>query len=142
VVTVTNGSITLDRCYGVIHVGLPITSDLETLNIDSVNTETISDKKNLITKLTVFVEDSRGIWAGSEPPPDETTDFLGGLTEFKIRNFEGYDEPTDLATGTVDVIVQSNWNNNGRIFIRQTDPLPLAVLAVVPSGLFPFRGGN
>ena len=142
VVTVTNGTINLDRCYGLIHVGLPITADLETLNIDSAQSETISDKKNLITKLTIFVEDSRGIWAGSAPPPDEATDFLGGLTELKIRNFEGYNSPTDLATGTVDVVIQGHWNSNGRIFIRQTDPLPLSVLAVAPSGLYPFSGGG
>lgn len=141
-ITVTNGSITLDRCYGVIHIGLPITADIETLNIDSAQTETLSDKKMLINKLTVFVEDSRGIWAGSEPPPDEATDFLGGLTELKLRNFEGYNSPTDLATGTVDVVIQSHWNSNGRIFIRQTDPLPLSVLAIAPSGLYPFRGGG
>lgn len=141
-VSVENGSITLSRCYSVIHIGLPITSDLETLNIDTANGETISDKKNLVQKVTIFVENSRGIWAGSSPPPDEATDFLGGLSEVKVRSFEGYDSPVDLVTGTMDVIIQSHWNSNGRVFIRQTDPVPLSVLAIVPAGSFPFRGGG
>lgn len=141
-VTVTNGTISLDRCYGVIHIGIPITSDIETLNIDSAQTETLSDKKMLVNKVTLFVEETRGVWAGTTPPPDEATDFLGGLTEFKLRNFEGYNEPTDLSTGTIDVVTQSEWNANGRVFIRQTDPLPVSVLAIAPSGLYPFRTGG
>lgn len=142
VITVANGSVTLPRSYSVIHIGLPITSDIETLNIDTANGETISDKKNIVQKVTLFVENSRGIWAGSSPPADESSDFLGGLSEVKVRSFEGYDSPVDLVTGTLDVIIQSHWNSNGRVFIRQTDPVPLSVLAVVPAGSFPFRGGG
>jgi Ubiquitin-activating enzyme E1 FCCH domain len=138
--TVSDGTLTLDKPYAVIHVGLPYTSDIETLNIDTAQGETISDKNKLVNKVTLFVEDSRGVWIGPKPPPDEATDFLGGLTEVKVRNDEGYDDPVSLRTGTIDVNIQSEWNSNGRIFIRQTDPLPLSVLAVVPAGLFPFRG--
>lgn len=137
--TVTNGAIALDKCYGVIHAGLPYTSDIETLNIDSAQGETIADKKQIVTKVTLFVEDSRGVWIGAKPPEDEATDFLGGLTEVKVRNDEGYDEPVALKTGTIDVNIRSEWNSNGRVFIRQTDPIPVAVLAVLPAGLFPFR---
>jgi hypothetical protein len=138
--TVTDGILTLDKPYAVIHIGLPYTSDIETLNIDTAQGETISDKSKLVTKVTLFVEDSRGVWVGPKPPVDEATDFLSGLTEVKVRNDEGYDEPVDLRTGTIDVNIQSEWNSNGRVFIRQTDPLPLSVLAVAPAGLYPFRG--
>jgi hypothetical protein len=139
VVTVTNGAISLDKPYAVINVGLPYTSDIETLNVDTASGETIVDKKQLVSKVTLFVEDSRGVWVGGKPPTDEAVDFLEGLTEVKVRNDEGYDEPVALRTGTIDVNIKSEWNSNGRIFIRQTDPLPLAVLAVAPAGLFPFR---
>ena len=138
--TVSNGALTLDKPYAVIHIGLPYTSDVETLNIDTAQGETISDKNKLVSKVTLFVEDSRGVWVGPKPPPDEATDFLGGLTEVKVRNDEGYDDPVELRTGTIDVNIQSEWNNNGRIFVRQTDPLPLSVLAIAPAGLYPFRG--
>jgi hypothetical protein len=139
-VTVSSGSITLDDCYGVIHIGIPITADLETLNIDNPNGETISDKKQIINKLSLFVEASRGIWAGSEEP-DETVGFLDGLNEYKLRGFESYDEPVELKTEVVEVDLQSHWNSNGRVFIRQTDPVPLTILAVLPAGKFPIRGG-
>ena len=139
-VTVTSGSITLDDCYGVIYIGIPITADIETLNIDNPSGETIADKKQIINKVALFVEASRGIWVGSEPPTDEDDDFLGGLNEVKVRENESYDSPVELKTEVVDVDIQSHWNSNGRVFIRQTDPVPLTVLAVFPAGEIPFRG--
>lgn len=148
VVTIANGSATLDQPYVKIHAGLPYVSDLQTLDIDSTDSETMADKKILITKVTLVVESSRGIWVGGSVPH---TTFVGGveaasdttlgptLTELKLRDDEDYDEPTDLVTGPVDVNIQSQWTKGGRIFVRQTDPLPLAVLAAMPSGMIPFR---
>lgn len=34
--------------------------------------------------------------------------------------------------------IKSEWNSNGRVFMRQVDPLPSSILAVVPTGLVPF----
>lgn len=139
--TVTNGAITLDKPYAVIHVGLPYLSDIETLNIDTAQGETLADKKSIVQKVTLHVESSRGIWVGAKPPLDDDDDPLEELVEVKIRSDEDYDSPVDLETGTVDVIIQPEWNSNGRVFVRQTDPLPLAVLAISPAGMFPFRRG-
>ena len=141
---VASGAVTLDRPHAVIHVGLPITADLETLNIDNASGETLADKKQLISRATIFVETSRGIWVGPMPPEDDTLnddeDPLYGLREAKVRNAEGYDSPVDLKTDTVQVNFENAWNSHGRIFIRQVDPLPLAVLTVIPAG-FTFQGG-
>lgn len=135
--TVANGVVTLDKPYAVIHVGLPITADLETLNLDTANAETMVDKNKLMSKVTLFVEESRGGWVGQEAPEDEDTDFLGGLTEVKVRDDEDYDDPVELRTGTMDVNIQATWNDNGRVFIRQTDPVPMSVLAIAPAGYVP-----
>lgn len=135
--TVTNGRVTLDKCYAVIHVGLPITADLETLNLDTAQAQTMVDKNKLMSKATLFVEESRGGWVGQTSPPDEDTDFLGGLTEIKVRNDESYDDPVELRTGTMDVIIEATWDDNGRVFIRQTDPVPMSVLAIAPAGFVP-----
>lgn len=139
-VEITNGSATLDKQYSVIHVGLPYLSDLETLNIDTVNGETISDKKMIVSRVSIFTEKSRGIWVGAEPPEDDDTDPLENLVEIKIRNAEGMDDPVELKSEVVDVNIQPHWNSNGRIFIRQVDPVPLTILSIMPAGLFPFRG--
>jgi len=139
-VTVNAGTAVLDRPYAVIHVGMPYLSDMETLDVDTAQGETIVDKRKLVTKVTAFVDESRGLWVGGKPPSDDDTDPLEDLTELKIREDETTDEPVKLATGTVDVNISGEWNSNGRVFIRQVDPVPLAVLSVAPAGLFPFRG--
>jgi hypothetical protein len=140
-VTVANGTATLDHPYAVVHVGLPYVSDLETLDIDTPGGETMADKKKLVSGLTVFVESSRGGWAGTEPPLDDTVDPLENLTEFKTREAEDYDSPPELETGTIDVNIRSGWNSHGRLFLRQVDPLPISVLAVAPTGILPFGRG-
>lgn len=141
VITVEDGSITLDRPYGVYHIGLPYLVDLESLNVDTPQGETLMDKKMIVGSVNLKVEKSRGIWIGTKPPSDDDTDPLEGLYELKARDTENYDDPNNLITDTVNVITESQWNNNGRVFIRQVDPVPLTVLAIAPDGLFPFRGG-
>lgn len=134
--TVTNGSLTLDKCYSVIYVGLPYVSDVETLDVDTAEGETAADKRINVTRVTVHLEKSVGVFVGRQAPTG--TDLLEGLNELKIRSDEGYDEPTDFVTGKSEINIESNWNSNGRIFIRQVDPLPMSVLAVCPAGFFPF----
>jgi len=133
VITVASGLITLDKPYVVIHVGLPITAEIETLDIDTTQRESIADKKKLITKVALIVEKTRGLWAGGE-----ATD-LSDLTEYKLRDSEGYEDPPDLKTGTIDVNIQPQWNSSGRIIIRQIDPVPATILAAIPIGMVPFR---
>ena len=140
-VTVQNGQVSLDKAYGVIHVGLPYTSDMETLDIDSTQSETLADKYKNTKNVTMFVEESRGVFVGPKPPSDDDTDPLEDLVEMKLRNSESYDKPVKLETGTIDVNIKPEWNSNGRIFVRQVDPIPLSVLAVAPAGEYPFRGG-
>lgn len=123
--TVSSGKVTLEKPYSVIHIGLPITADLETLNIDIQGVSSMADKKKNVQKLTMFVESSRGIFAGVD---------ADNLTELKIRSDENYDEPVSLATGTVDINIKPEWNSSGKIMIRQTEPLPLSVLSIIPSG--------
>mgnify|MGYP003145735564 CR=1 FL=1 len=137
VVTVSNGQITMDKAYGVIHIGLPITCDIETLDIDTFESETLVDKKKRINRITMFVESSRGLWAGNEGPGSDSS--LANLNELKIRSDEDYDDPVALQTGAVDLTIGPEWTDGGRVFIRQTDPLPLTILSISPAGLMPFR---
>lgn len=122
-----DGAVTLTRPYSIIHAGLPITAQIETLDIDSAEDPGLVGQQKNITELKVMVEASRGIWAG----PDTSH-----LREYKQRSTEGYGEPISVYTGIVKINLQSTWNSNGRIFIQQADPLPLSILSVIPSGYF------
>ena len=124
--TVTNGTVTLDDPHSVIHIGLPITADLETLPLDSLQSETMSDKKKHVSHLMMSVEETMGLFVG----PD--TD---NLTELKQRDFANMpDDVIVLITGVAELNIDSNWNDTGALIIRQIDPVPASVLAVTPSG--------
>jgi hypothetical protein len=142
-ITVENGQITLDSYYAVIRVGLPITCDLETLDIDMAQGESIIDKKKLIGKVTVMCEKSRGIFAGTVEPAGDLIPADGSLRELKIRGAanETMDQPVALLTGPAEVIPQTAWNFNGRVFVRQSDPVPLTILEIAPAGYLPIAKG-
>jgi hypothetical protein len=125
---VTGGAVTLPHPRSLIFGGLPITADLETLDIDTADGEPLTDRYKNVQAVDMVVEASRGVKAG----PNENE-----LYEYKQREFEDMGEPVQPLTGSLTINIESQWNSNGRIFIRQTDPLPLAVLSVVPSGLIP-----
>lgn len=129
--TVTNGSITLNEFFVVIHVGLPITADFQTLNIDTIDGETMIDKKINIQKVTLFLNKTRGLFAGK----DEN----GDLQEIKMREEEDYDKPNSLKNGPADVTIESDWNSTGSVFVRQIDPIPANILSIHPSGYIPKR---
>jgi len=139
IVTVASGVAELDKPYVVVHAGLPITADIETLDIDNPNGETVADKKKLVSDVTIYVEASRGIFVGAAPPSDDAVDPLEGLFEYKGRNDELMSDPIALKTGQININVKSQYNSNGRIFIRQVDPLPLLVSAIMPSTMAAFK---
>lgn len=120
---VSSGEVTLESPGAVVHIGMPITAEFETLDVNISGQETLLDKKQLIPTVTLVVNASRGIWATTPG---------GKWYEYPQREFEFYDDPVNDATGKVEVKLDSNWDKNGRVKIRQLDPLPLSVLAVIP----------
>jgi len=120
---VIGGAVVLQEAAGVAHIGLPYKSDMETLDLELKNgNETVLDKKIAVTSLTVLVEESRGIFAGKDK---------NSLYEAKTDR-ETYEQPLNSITGQVEINVSNDWQGKGRVFIRQSDPLPLSVLAVIP----------
>ena len=103
-VTVSGGSITLDKHYVVIHVGLPYTSDIETLDIDTPQGESLVDKAKRVNEVNMFVEKSRGIWAGPKPPSDDSVDPLEDL--FELKN-DDISVPTQISS-TQPLLIPEN----------------------------------
>ena len=124
---VTAGAITLQSYAGIVHAGPPYVSDRETLQIELRNAaETTRNKKNAGTSPPMAVAESRGIFAGSDKHH---------LYEHKPKR-ETYELPIELLTGQAEIPISNDWTGKGRIFIRQADPLPLTVLAVIPEVTF------
>lgn len=134
-VTVEEGTITLDQCYGVIHIGLPYITDLETLDIDTSRSGRDANASQLISEVAVRVFESMGFWAGEKAPSDDDVDPLEGLYESKIRDEETWDQSIELNSEVQTVNIQSTYNKNGRVFLRNIDPVPFTVLSIRPTGI-------
>ncbi len=138
--TVTNGAITLDQPHSVIQVGLPYISDIETLDIDTPGGSSASGKKMIVQEVSMQVEKSRGIWMGPNPPTDDDDDPLENLIEIKVADTENMDKPVALASEKLTDKIMGRFSQGGRTFIRQVDPLPMAIMSYHPTGFFPFGG--
>lgn len=123
VITVASGAITLTDAASVVHVGLPYLSDIETLDIDTPQGRSAKETKMNINRVNLFVEETQGLWAGQSEPAAVTD----GLQRFE------YDDDS-LVTDAIKVNIESTWNSNGRIFVRQVDPKPVTILAAIPQG--------
>lgn len=137
-VTVVDGVATLDEPYVRIRVGLPYIGDFETLDIDTPSGPSLKEERMAITRVGLFVMASRGIFAGRTFPTG--ADAIDGLLEYKLRDIDALEVPVALTTGYVYVNVQGKWDDNGRIVVRQVDPVPLTILAAMPMGFIPGQG--
>ena len=119
---VTGGSITLDNEASVVHVGLPITADLQTLPIAApIDNGYGQGRFKNVNKAWLRVFRSSGIFLG--PDADK-------LTEAKQRTTEPYGAPPALKSEEIQVMLTPSWADSGQVFVRQSDPLPLTVVSL------------
>lgn len=125
--TVSGGSITLDDYYSVIHVGLGYNSDLQPMRIEAgAAYGTAQGKMKRVNKVGLRVYKSLGCRVGSSE-----SDLTPNLAFRKKSAVMG--APPPLLTGDVeDTFLPSGWGRDGDVFIRQDQPLPLNVVAIMP----------
>ena len=124
--TVTNGTVTLPAAASVVALGLPYSAEIETLALDVGAVQglgTVQGRLKTVAALTVRVEQSRGMFLG----PNRNR-----MREWKQRSNEPYGTPIALFTGDFEQTLDADWNTNGNVVIQQNDPLPMAVLAIMP----------
>jgi hypothetical protein len=123
---VASGALDLGDNHGsVIHVGLPITADLETLDYEDAQGETRGGKVVRVEGVTLLVEDTRGLKVGRDE---------NNLTEFRERDDEDWDEAVLPYTGQISARIEGRWTGHGRVLIRQSDPLPASINAIIRHG--------
>lgn len=128
--TVAAGAVTLPAARSVVHIGLPYISDMETLDLDTPSGRSLKTRKMLVNRVYLYVEETQGVWAGIAAPSDDAVDPLEGLAEYT------YDDSA-LVTDAIEVNIETSWNSNGRIFVRQVSPQPVTILAAIPEGKLP-----
>ncbi|MHA0354582.1 phage tail protein [Bordetella bronchiseptica] len=116
------GAIDLDVQARTVHVGLPITADLQTLPVTMQLDDSFGQGRvKNINKLWLRVHRSSGIFAG--PRAD-------ALTEVKQRTSEPYGSPPALKSEEIPLVLSPKWGDSGQLFVRQADPLPLTVVSM------------
>jgi hypothetical protein len=123
--TVSSGSITLERSASKVKVGLSYTSLLQTMRIDAGGENgTSQSKTKRIYEITARLYESIGVEVG----PD-----LNNMERIPFRSSaNAMNSGINVFTGDKEIEFRGNYETDGFIFVRQTQPLPLTILSLYP----------
>ncbi len=123
--TVTDGAITLDRASKNLKIGLAFTSLLQTMRLDAGSQDgTSQGKTKRIYDITVRMYESIGIEVGPN---------LSDMERIPFRSSANLmDEGIPPFTGDKEIEFRGNYETDGFIFVRQTQPLPFTILSLYP----------
>ena len=123
--TVSSGSITLDRSSTKVKVGLSYTSLLQTMRLDAGSQDgTSQGRTKRIFDVTIRMYESIGVEVG----PD-----LSNMERIPFRSSaDAMDSGLGVFTGDKEVEFRGNYETDGFVFVRQTQPLPLTILSLYP----------
>ena len=123
--TVASGSITLDRSATDVKIGLAYKSILQTMRLDAGSQNgTSQGKTKRIYEITIRLYESIGVEVGES---------LDNMERIPFRtSSDPMDEGIPVFTGDKAVEFRGNYDTDGFIFVRQTQPLPLTILSLYP----------
>ncbi|MBH1476992.1 hypothetical protein I5U59_09270 [Stenotrophomonas maltophilia] len=122
---VVSGKVQLQRPGGVVHIGLPYTAHIETLEVNASGGEPLRPMNKLTFEVALLVRNTRGVFVGTE---------LDTLDPIAQREFEDYDEPTNAYTGVLRKNMSCAWGRDrGKFHIVSDDPLPMEILSLMPN---------
>ena len=120
---VTSGAITLNDYASRIHVGLPYTSTMETLNIDyPLQDGTAQGRKRRIVDVKLMLEDTKGGTVGVNDNDMQDITYTSTL---------GLNTTEALYTGQKHIIPANKHSEEAHVIVKQTYPLPITVLAIM-----------
>jgi len=121
---VSGGVVTLDRSASTVHVGYSYDSKMQTLRLEAGADDGVSQGKiKRIHGVTVRFIDT----VGAEVGPDESN-----LDRIPFRDSSmAMDEAVPMFDGDKEITFPSGYDNDARVFVRQTQPLPMTILAVM-----------
>lgn len=122
--TVSGGSITLDRSASKVHVGYSYNSLVETLRLEAGAEDGIAQGKiKRIHGITARFLDT----VGAELGPD-----TNNLDRLPFRDSSmAMDTAVPLFNGDKEIFFPSGYENDAQVVIRQSQPLPMTIVAVM-----------
>lgn len=148
-IVIASGQAVIPDPGNVVHIGLPYTAEIETLDMAQPQGQTKAKSVN-IPRVFITVEESRAIYVATNnygnTSRNATTNISAKLAADKFRETQallrdvaimGHDGPIPAQTGVFEVNTNSAWSKTGRICIRQPYPLPITINGItsdVPFG--------
>ena len=135
--TVSQGEITLpnDMRGAIVHIGRPRTSDIETLSIDTVEQRPVHNESGTTNKVYIKTHNSRGLYVANKFPADDKVAGMQALDSYVIDYADDdpilanrYDQPQSRK---YEVTTPGDWQGNGKVCIRQVDPIHFEILSIV-----------
>ena len=122
---VATGAINLDFGATVAVAGYPYTSSMQTLRIESGSVDgTSQGKPKRIHAITLRLHETVGIEVGNS---------AGELDRIPFRDSSmAMDQAVPLFTGDKEIEFPGGYEDDDRIYVRQTQPLPMTVLGLFP----------
>ncbi len=123
--TVSGGAISLDFPSTSAAIGYGYTSSMQTLRLESGSQDgTSQGKPKRIHGITMRLFETVGVEIGND---------AGEIDRVFFRDSSmAMDEAVPLFTGDKDIEFQGGFNDDDRIYLQQTQPLPLTILALYP----------
>jgi len=123
--TVASGAITLASGFTHVHVGLSYISDAETLRQEAgAKDGTAQGKLQRITRVILRFFQTLGGTVGPDVTSLDTIVFREGG--------DAMDTATPLFTGDVEIEWDAEYSTEAYVFLRQEQPLPMTLQAVMP----------
>ncbi len=121
---VVNGRISLDVPAGVVHVGLPFSSVLQTMPLTGIGQGGVSEEaKKRVSGVMLRLYKTLGFSIGSD-------------NDVEMQNFRNANDvmnaPPALFSGDKKVPFRGKWDRVSCVRIEQNQPLPLTVLGIFP----------
>ena len=133
----SGGSITLPGGLrgAIVHIGRPITGDVETLDIATVEQRPVLIESQTVNKVYVKVHKARGLYVGNNFPTYNRVNGMEDVDSIQV-DYEADDEIITNryqppVTRRVEVTIPGDWKSNGRVCIRQCDPLHFEILSII-----------
>jgi hypothetical protein len=122
---VTSGQLTLNNNASKVHIGLPIVSDIEMLNLESTASgETIQGRKKHVNALILKLFNTLGMKVGRDVDHLDVVPFRDSSIPLgSVKMF----------TGDVLIPFEGDWSYLTSILVRQDQPLPITVLSISAS---------
>lgn len=126
----------------ILHIGRPIVADIVTLDIDTVEQQPTLVESLTVNKVYVKVKDSKGLYIGPKLPDGQNGTNINGVSGMVPIDTMTVDYTQDnpiignraqpSQTKRFEIALNGDYSTQGKIAVRQVDPLHAEILSFIP----------